>query len=413
MPTLATLGAASARGFGDFYTVTSIPNGGWMAKIGAYTRFMTIDAANNLYVGNTVGLILKVAPAGTLTWQTSVNQSGSSINVNGLQFLNSNLIGIAGNSGGGAPVTLKASITLLDTSGNIFSSRYVSNTGNFAFNSMVTSDNGSLYLGGIVLSGVTGLFKYYGNSIVTKKFYSNASTSLTFIGGGSNDTAYLGDLSNGIATSITKVDSNISVLWSFKNSTFNKVSQVVESNGFIYAVGASSIVKLNASTGAFVWANTLSSSQLTCLAIDSSNNIYVGGYNSSAKTGILFKVSSGGTLSWQRNFVMSPIDASLFTIVSAVTVNNTNNSVCVLISTPFNVSPISILFSVPQDGTLTGTYTAGGGTLVYAVNSGSFSSVSYTFTTTSPSFGSPSYIDSALSLSSTAASTSYDLISIP
>jgi len=411
MPVLATIGAASARGFGDFYTSTSISGNGWMARIGAYTKPMTSDSNNNIYVGSPAGLIMKVGPDGTLAWQKNVNQSGTNVSVERNQATGSGLVGLVGSSGSGA-INNKPSIEVLDSNGNVYYSVYY-NAANF-INSITASDVGSIYFSGTFASGFAAYFKLYGTTIVAKKSYSNTSGQPRFVGGGSNDTAYMGDTFNGVVPSVAKVDSNLALLWRSGSSSLTRVTQVVESNGFVYAVGTTSaVVKLNATTGAFVWAKTLSSSFFTCLAVDSSDNIYAGGYDFTNKLGILLKIDNNGNLIWQRNFLLSPINAAYYTTVSAITVNNTNNSICVQVTPSGAGTATSMLFSVPNNGTPTGTYTVGGSTLVYAINSGTLSSATYTFSSLSTSLGSQTYAEVSLPVSASTASTTYDLISVP
>jgi hypothetical protein len=411
MPALATLGAASTRGFGGFYQTTAISGTGWMSRIDAYTLPMTSDPNNNIYVGSSAGLIMKVDPGGTLTWQKNVNQSGTNVSVQRNQASSSNLIGLVGarsSAGGAGP-----SIEVLDSDGNIYYSIYYS-ASNF-FNSIASSDIGSIFFSGSLASGVGAFFKLSGTTIVAKKSFAYSSGSLRFVGGGGSDTAYMGDTLSGVYTGLIKVSSNISTLWRSVSASLTRVSQAVESNGSVYAVGTTSaVVKLNATTGAFVWARTLSSSLFTCLAIDSADNIYAGGYDVTNKLGILLKIDNSGNLIWQRSFVMSPINAAYYTTVASIIVNNSNNSICVQLVPSDTGSPVStVLLSVPNDGSLTGTYTVGGSTLVYANSSKTLASATYTFATSTISFASSTRTEVNFPVSASNASTTYNLTTIP
>jgi outer membrane protein assembly factor BamB len=220
----------------------------------------------------------------------------------------------------------------------------------------------------------------------------------------------MGDTFNGSVNGLAKVDSNISLLWRSASSNLTKVSKAIESNGAVYAVGiTSAVVKLNATTGSFIWARTLSSSLFTCLAIDSANNIYAGGYDFTNKLGILLKIDNSGALIWQRSFTVSSMtDPS----VTSITVNNLNNSICVQLY-PSTSSTHTVLLSVPNDGSLTGTYTVGGSTVVYANSSKTFSSAAYTFTSTPISFSSLTLAETSFAASVSAGSATYTSTTIP
>jgi hypothetical protein len=405
MPVIATLGAASARGFGDFYNITGISGTGWMSRIGVFTDPMSSDSNNNIYAGDNNGLIIKIGPDGALVWQKNVlNQSGANVSVERNIVSSSNFIGLVGDRGGS--VTAPPSIELLNNDGTIYYSAFVSGS-NF-FNSIVSSETGSIFFSGTLVSGTATYFKLSGTTIAAKKSYGSGSPR--FVGGGSGDTAYMGDTFNGNITGLTKVDSNISLLWRSASSSLTRVSQAVESNGAVYAVGSTSaVVKLNATTGAFVWARTLSSSLFTCLAVDSADNIYAGGYDSTNNVGVLLKVSNSGNIIWQRSFFNSGMGTAA---VASITVNNLNNSICVqLRSSSFGTH--SVLFSVPNNGSLTGTYTAGASTVTYANISKTFSSVTYTFTSTPISFGSTTRVTTDFPASVSNGSATYTLTTIP
>jgi len=408
MPLIATLGAASTRGFGGFYQTTSISNTGWMSRIGVFTDPMSSDSNNNIYAGDNNGLIIKIGPDGALVWQKNVlNQLGSNVSVERNQASSSNLIGLVGDRNDS--VTAPPSIELLDSDGNIYYSAFVSGS-NF-FNSIASSETGSIFFSGTLATGSGSYFKLSGTTIAAKKSYSNTSGVPRFVGGGSGDTAYMGDTFNGNITGLTKVDSNISLLWRSASSSLARVTKAVESNGAVYAVGTTSaIVKLNATTGAFVWARTLASSVFTCLAIDSSDNIYAGGYDSTNNIGVLLKVSNSGSIIWQRSFFSSSIGTAA---VTSITVNNLNNSFCVQLCSSTGFGSHSVLFSVPNNGSLTGTYTAGASTVTYANISKAFASVTYTFTSTPISFGSTTRATTNFAASVSNASATYTLTAIP
>jgi hypothetical protein len=372
---------------------------------------MSSDSNKNIYAGDANGLIVKIGPDGTLIWQKNVlNQSGANVGVERTIASSSNLIGLVGDRGGS--VTAPPSIEVLDSDGNIYySSAFVSFSTGVFFNSIVSSEIGSIFFSGTLASGFAYYFKLSGTTIAAKKRYNNSSGVPRFVGGGSGDTAYIGDTFNGVTTGLTKVDSNISLLWRSASSSLTRVSQAVESSGAVYAVGSTSaVVKLNATTGAFVWARTLSSSLFTCLAVDNADNIYAGGYDSTNNVGVLLKVSNSGNIIWQRSFSSSAMGTAA---VASITVNNLNNSICVQLCSSTGSGTHSVLFSVPNDGSLTGTYTAGASTVTYANISKTFASVTYTFTSTPISFASTTAAETNFAASVSNASATYTLTTIP
>jgi len=373
------------------------------------------DVDNNVYCSVSPGIVLKVASDGTLVWQNSILQSGVAVSVSKLSGLSLNLIPIIGGTGSGA-VSSRPATVLLNSDGTISSSKYINTGVSSFFSGAATSPEGSLYISGRIISGRTDLFRIYNGSIVTKKTYSNATDGLFFIGGGYGDTAYLGDPFYGVVSCITKVDSNLSILWKLKSSGF-LIKQVVELNGFAYAVAAYSsriyILKFDAGSGTVVWSKILSPALGSCIAVDISGNIYAGGYNTSTKLGIVLKVNSDGVLQWQRSVSIDGLPSYDSTTISSISVNDTNNTICMLASPAYNSTAYSILLSVPTDGTLTGTYTAGGTSVVYANHSASFSSLSPTLSLASVSFGTSSLSDLNFTTSSSSSSLTYNKVSIP
>lgn len=417
MPFLCTTGAASAKGFGEFYQRTVISNTGWMARIGSWTGVATSDADGNIYTASSQGVFcFKVASDGTLVWQKYITQPGSPSNtpiiIQSIKWLNTGYLAIGGYPSGGT-FSYGSIITFLDSSGNFSSARILgAYTGDFYGNYLISSSAGSLYSTSIALC------RLYNNLVVVKKSYSNASYSLIFIGSGSGDTAYLGSRTAGPASTsaIAKVDSNLSFLWKLSNSSLTFLKSV-ESNGFVYAISFYSVssilvAKFNASNGSFVWAKYLPGTPLS-IAIDASDNVYASGYKAGAKTGSVFKLNSDGALLWQRSLSISGLPSYDSTQVPFVSVNNTNGTICIQVSPAYASTPYSILLTVPVDGSLTGTYTAGGTTVVYGISSDTLSSASLTFGLSTAALGTSSATDDAITMSSATSSIAYSKVSIP
>ena len=380
---------------------------------------MTSDASGNVYPTSNQSLLFKVASDGTLVWQRNVRQSGSPsstpISSYAVASLNTGFIAIAGSPSGGT-ISTGGFLVLLDTNGNFFSTKRFIVGASGSLVGLTASSAGSLYTSGVLAASSTDLFRVYSGSVTTKKRYSNASYNLNFIGSGASDTAYLGAQSSGGPVSISKVDSNLSFIWKVV-ATSAYFTRAVESNGFVYATayygGASAlVVKIDANTGSLVWASALTGFPLS-VAVDSSDNVYVGGFYGTSKVGIVFKIDPSGALVWQRSVSIAGLPSYDSTRVLNIAVNSTNNTICMQVSPEYNSTAYSILLSVPTDGTLTGTYTAGGTSVTYGVYSGTFSSPSITFGLASASLGTSTATDSAVTLTATTTTNTYNKVSIP
>jgi hypothetical protein len=424
MPFLCTTGAASSKGFGEFYQRTAISTTGWMARIGAWTGLMASDSSGNVYPLNNSGIVFKVDLDGNLLWQKNIRQPGSPsstpvITNQSIQWLSTGYVVIGGYPSGGV-ISDGSFITFLDVDGNFSSAKSIGGgTGAGAGANLIASSAGVLYAAVSDLpSKGTGILKIYNNSVVSKKNYSNKTYSLLFIGSGASDTAYLGSNTAGPAatSAIAKVDSNLSFLWKLSNSSLTFLKSV-ESNGFVYAISFYSgsyalVAKFDASNGSFVWAKYLPGVPLS-VAVDSSDNVYVSGYYTGTKAGIVFKLNSNGLLVWQRNLSISGLPSYDSTQVPFVSINNANGTICMQVSPAYFSTLYSILLTVPIDGSLTGTYTAGGTTVVYGINSDTLASASLTFGLSTVALGTSSVPDAAITLSSTSTTYTYNKVSVP
>ena len=377
---------------------------------------MVIDSGNNIYISGQSDVLFKIASDGTLVWQRILQQSGSgyrALQISSIQVLSSSLISVAGQTSNGAAYFLPA-FSLVNVNGTVSSSRYFSSAAFDNIDSQAISSAGSIYLC-YRSSSNYNLVRVFNGVGVAKKKYTNASYGIKIIGNGAGDTAYLGATSSSIPC-ITKVDSNLSVLWKLNgNFVFTKA---LELNGFVYVTGydASSfdgvILKIDASTAVLVWAKKYLFGSFSSVAADSSGNIYVAGNTSFDKKGIILKLDSSGNLIWSKSILISGLVSNQYTYISSIVVNNTNNTFCV----QFAVSTSStscFMLSVPTDGTLTGAYTVGGTTFDYSDNFANYSSISPTFSSLSISLAANSGNEFSFTLSPSVGSLTYSKISIP
>jgi hypothetical protein len=423
MPFLCTTGAASAKGFGNLYQQIVISNTGWASKLGFganSSASMTLDSDNNIYITGQSNVIFKISPNGTVVWQRILQQSGTGfrdLQISSIQVLSSSLISVAGGTSNGS-ISFLPALSFVNVNGNGSSSLYFAAATYDYIDSQTVSSAGSIYVG-YNSSSIYNFFRVFNGVVVARKKYSSARFSLKIIGNGAGDTVYLGS-SAAFIPSIIKLDSNLSVLWKLSGPfVFNKV---LELNGFVYAIGYDTnaydgaILKIDASTAAIVWAKKYSfgvlSSALSSVAADAYGNIYISGNTSPNKKVIVLKIDSNGNLIWSKSILIRGLSSTQYTISPSIVVNNTDNTFCVQFA--INTSSLfCFMLSVPNNGTLTGSYTVGGTTFDYSDNSVSLSSISPSFTSPAISFASIPINDSSFGLSVSSQSLTYSKISIP
>jgi len=414
MPVLATLGAASTRGFGGFYATTTISGSSWIAKAGQYLYETSFDGTNNLYSIGTLGLVIKTASDGSATWKKTITTGGLQVTWYKIATVSPSVIYAIGSYFQSGPGNIPF-FAILNNDGSVASARSITTSGSLS--KLAISSSGSIYTSGYMttINGGTVLvdhcFRIVNGAITTKRYYNNAAeVNFGFIGFGSSDSAYLGgDVST---TPLMKINSSFSVLWKAFSSSFDALA-VVESNADLYVVGRYEtgpllyVMKLNASTGAFVWARTLSTSnRAVCVAVDSSSNVYVGGRT--ASNGIILKVDSSGNLVWQRS-----VSIGVNSQITSISVNTTNNTIYALSSPTSTSNNYSFILSIPTDGSLTGTYSVGGSSVTYASTSETLSALTPTFTSPAFSFTTSTLADASRATTVATATPSYDLTTVP
>lgn len=414
MPVLATLGAASTRGFGGFYQTTAISASNWIAKVGQYLNDISFDGASSIYSSGYSGLVIKTALDGSATWAKTITPSSADISLFKIKTLSPTVIYAAG-SNATSPLFF-----ILNSDGSVASARSITVSG--LLSQLVISSGGSVYTSGLMATtnGGTTLvdhcFRIFNGAITTKRYYNNQTdVNFGFIGVGSSDSAYLG----GDVTTVPfmKINSSFSVLWKAFSSSIRAVASV-ESNADLYVAGVQNVVspiflvmKLNASTGVLAWAKTLSSTySATCIAVDNSSNVYVGGRSTvnSASNGVIIKLDSSGNLIWQRS-----VSIGVASRIRSIAVNTTTNTIYALCSPNSTSNNYSFILSIPTDGSLTGTYSVGGTSVTYASTSETLSSLTPTLTSPAFSFTTSTLADASRASSSSTATPSYDLITVP
>jgi hypothetical protein len=411
MPVLATLGAASTRGFGGFYQTTTISGNSWIAKVGQYLNDTTFDGTSNLYSVGRFGLVVKTASDGSATWKETVTTGGLQFTSAKIKTVSPNEIYVVGQYFNPGNIPL---FVVLNGDGSVASARSITTNG--SLEGLTISNSGSVYASGYMTTVSGGSYvrshylRIYNGAVTTKRFYNNSSElSSNFIGFGSSDSAYV---LNSVSPLLIKTNSSFSVLWKTLSSVVIPVA-CVESNADLYVVGQYTtsslfvVIKLNASTGAFVWAKTLSATaNALCVAVDSSSNVYIGGGTSS--NGVIIKVDSSGNLIWQRS-----VSIGVASQIRSIFVNTATNTIYAMSSPNSTSNNYSVILSIPTDGSFTGTYSVGGTSVTYSSTSQTLSTLTPTFTSPSFSFTTSALADASRSTTVATATPSYDLITVP
>jgi hypothetical protein len=411
MPVLATLGAASTRGFGGFYATTAISGSSWIAKVGQYLNETSFDGTSNLYSVGRLGLVIKTASDGSATWKETITTGGLQFTSAKIKTVSPNEIYVVGEYFDPNNIPL---FVILNSDGSVASARSITTNG--LLDGLTISNGGSVYASGYMatVSGGTNVcshfLRIYGGSITAKRYQNNSLyLSTSFIGFGSSNSAYI---SNPNTNLLMKVDSNFSILWKTLSSVIFPVA-CVESNTNLYVVGQYTtsslfvVVKLNASTGALIWARTLSATTIAaCVAVDNSSNVYIGGRTST--NSVIVKVDSGGNLVWQRS-----VSIGVNSSIRSISVNTATNTIYALCSPSSTTNNYSFILSIPTDGSLTGTYSVGGTSVTYSSTSQTLSALTPTFTSPAFSFTTSNLLDASRATAVAAATPSYDLVTVP
>jgi hypothetical protein len=411
MPVIATLGAASVRGFSGFYKTTAISGNNWIAKAGQYLNETTFDGTDSLYSIGTSGLVIKTASDGSATWKETITTGGLAITFTKIKTVSPTQIYVTGYYFSSSNIPL---FFVLNSDGSVASARSITTRGKF--DGLTSSSSGIVYSSGYmntISGGSTSRSHYFiisNGSVVTKRYYGSSSElNSNFIGYGSSDSAYI---ANSNSPLLVKISSSFLVFWRALSSSVIPVA-CVESNNNLYVVGQYTVgslflvVKLNALTGAFVWARTLSStSDALCVAVDNFSNVYIGG--TTGFDGVIIKVDSSGNLVWQRR-----VSIGVLSQIKSISVDAATDTIYALCSPTSTSNNYSFILSLPTNGSLTGTYSVGGTSVTYSSTSETLNTVTPTFTSPSFSFSTSNLLDASRATVVDAATPSYDLITVP
>jgi len=420
MPTITTLGTASARAYGLFGESS---NSYWLSFLFGTTfdqaQGVLVDGNKNAYtIGHTNSdgagsndfLFTKYGYNGTVQWKKLLG--GTSVDEgNGVAISSAGDLYVVGISSGTFMQAAK-----YNSSGVVQWQRRINN-GNFQ--GVVVGASGNVYICGGYRNPTTG----FNNACVVKIDFDGVVqwTKLLGLGTSSTERFYgialdssenvyvAGYSTNGGATSglaiIAKYNSSGTIQWQRTITSSLQTTNygiAVASSGYLYVVGGQGgtgggvgstnvtfLVKCNSSDGTYVWHRTLADTSFDGglgVALDSSENIYITGFTratSADKDVLIAKYNSSGTIQWQRVFFGSGGDDT----GNGIAVDAFGNMYIAALLGFSSPNGSSGNIKLPTDGTRTGTY----GSWVYQASS----LTSPTITVTTPT---ASLVDTAVTI---------------
>lgn len=240
---------------------------------------VAVDASNNYYIvgstqvsGGQYTYVAKLDSSGTVLWQRKYSKNSDSV---------------------------VATDLVLDSSGNVYVCGYTN----------VSSGRPSGY---VIKYNNSGVLQWHTNLYSGDRTYAAGvavdSSGNVYVTGQAYDVSRADDIAF-----VSKLNSTGALQWSYKYTdlyTTNSLGISADSSGNVYIVGyqvsrGAFLLKLDTG-GNISWQKRLSSGfyNLSCVRVDSSNNVYVAGNISSAL--YLLKFDSSGTNLWQRQVVSYP-----------------------------------------------------------------------------------------------------------
>jgi hypothetical protein len=364
----------------------------------SFGNSVAVDLSGNVFIygyarisGNNEFLLAKYDNAGVIQWQKSLGavtaEIGYSVAIdssgNAYTTGSSNILG-----------TNSIQLAKYDTSGTLQFQRSIGGAG---------ADDGysiAVDSSGVYIAGGNGS----NNFQLVKYDTSGALQWQRQLGGGggteeargialdSSSNVYVCGVSDTVGSNnfqIAKYNSSGTIQWQRRLGSANNdrgYAIAVDSSSNVYVGGFSDdggsldcqLAKYN-SSGTIQWQRELGSASSSTfgfgLATDSSNNLYVCGMNdASGSYGVqLAKYNTSGTIQWQRILRQSGSNLQ----GTAIAIKDSNLYINGY-GVPTTASNCFLFAKLPTDGSLTGTYSVGGVSLIYAASSLTDASTSLT-----------------------------------
>lgn len=301
---------------------------------------IAIDSSDNIYVSgistNSIqdGLVAKYNSSGTLQWQKKIDTSGLTSDFRSVAIDSSS------NSYGAGYANSRAQIVKYNTSGTLQWQKKLNEVSAW-YSAKVDSTAANIYVGGYYQTGSDdfGLIAKINNSgtLQWQRSLGTAGryTSIRGLGLDSSDNVY-----------------------------------VIGRSGIGFGAESIIIAKYN-SSGTIQWQRSLNSANAdlgNSIVVDSSGDLYISGYQvSTNEVMILAKYNSSGSLQWQRSISSSGIEVAAGVSGSV----SLDSSLALYVNgyTTQGGSYTQFFCKLPNDGSLTGTYSISGTNYVYAASS--------------------------------------------
>lgn len=352
---------------------------------GLYSMGLARDSSNNIFTGCYDGgndWYFKVKSDASIDWQKTIASTGN-LSQQGYPSVDSsgNVCYVHYDVSGANSI---APAITFNTSGSISWQRVLSTTAYYNSSAIDPSNNvigcGSGPTGNCFFAkyNSSGTLQWQKNLSVTDNLYSvscDSSSNIYLLG--YNTTSTPDDIN------IIKCNSSGVVQWARKLSAANNLFpyQIISDasgNTYVTAIEYSTpyvgyLLKYN-SSGTLQWQRKLSlgSTDLfaTSVCLDSSGNVYVGG--NSTYFAFIVKYNSSGTIQWQRKFNDGIDETSYQFYTKGIITDSLDNimlSGSIYADIAGDTTEKPFLYKVPNNGSLTGTYTVGAYDIVYQASS--------------------------------------------
>jgi hypothetical protein len=385
-------------------------------------RSVAVDSLGNMYVvssttsGVDIGIVKYSVSTGAVVWQYKIDSGSTGDGAKSIYIDGSDNIYISGSVIGGVGFQSpgRLFVAKLNTSGAIQWQRHIAtSSGNDASadaydmavdsagNVIVCGDSRiGAFIAKLNSSGVVQWFKTANSIQQIRSVATDSSNNIYLMGQG---TLYANG-SYGVPLAIVKLNASGVQQW---NKTYGGSQLVgglaVSASGYVYAAfnGAVSsgvgaiLAKLSATDGSQVWQRTLNLTSVPAyayggyvgvgglpytttnggnIAIDGSENVYwasIIAYNHDGNVGmnnyraVIAKYNSSGAIQWQNWMYRTPLlsHPNGFDYFNTITADNSGSVYAV-----GRIDNKNTLVKLPANGTLAGTYSVGGTSIIYGTS---------------------------------------------